>query len=58
MATLSKRSDRRWQTQVRKANQSITKTFINKIDIEHWAKQVQIQKGSDPTQHSLVSWVG
>jgi hypothetical protein len=32
MATLRKRSNGHWQAQVRKANQSITKTFINKAD--------------------------
>ncbi len=48
MATLRKRSNGRWQARVRKANQSITKTFINKADAERWAKQVEVemQKGS------------
>ena len=48
MATLRKRSNGHWQARVRKANQSITKTFINKADAERWAKQVEveIQKGS------------
>lgn len=48
MATLRKRSNGHWQARVRKANQSITKTFINKVDAERWAKQieVEIQKGS------------
>lgn len=48
MATLRKRSNGHWQARVRKANQSITKTFINKLDAERWAKQieVEIQKGS------------
>ena len=48
MATLRKRSNGHWQARVRKANQSITKTFINKVDAERWAKQteVDIQKGS------------
>jgi len=47
MATLRKRSNGNWQARVRKANQSITKTFINKADAECWAKQteVDIQKG-------------
>ena len=48
MATLRKRSNGHWQARVRKANQSITKTFINKADAERWARQVEveIQKGS------------
>jgi integrase len=48
VATLRKRSNGHWQARVRKANQNITKTFINKVDAECWAKQieVEIQKGS------------
>jgi integrase len=48
VATLRKRSNGHWQARVRKSNQSITKTFINKADAERWAKQVEvdIQKGS------------
>ena len=48
MATLRKRSNENWQARVRKANQSITKTFINKVDAERWAKQVEVemQKGT------------
>jgi integrase len=48
VATLRKRSNGHWQARVRKANQNITKTFINKFDAERWAKQieVEIQKGS------------
>ena len=48
MATLRKRSNGHWQARVRKANQSITKTFINKVDAERWAKQIEVemQKGS------------
>jgi len=48
VATLRKRSNGHWQARVRKANQSITKTFINKVDAERWAKQteVEIDKGS------------
>jgi integrase len=48
VATLRKRSNGHWQARVRKANQSITKTFINKVDAERWAKQaeVEIQRGS------------
>ena len=48
MATLRKRSNGHWQARVRKANQSITKTFINKADAERWAKQteVELDKGS------------
>lgn len=48
MATLRKRSNGHWQARVRKANQSVTKTFINKVDAERWAKQVEVemQKGS------------
>jgi hypothetical protein len=48
VATLRKRSNGHWQARVRKANQSISKTFINKVDAERWAKQVEVemQKGS------------
>lgn len=48
MATLRKRSNGHWQARVRKANQSITKTFINKVDAERWAKQIEVEldKGS------------
>ena len=48
MATLRKRSNGHWQARVRKANQSITKTFINKVDAERWSKQIEVemQKGS------------
>jgi len=48
VATLRKRSNGHWQARVRKANQSVTKTFINKVDAERWAKQVEVemQKGS------------
>jgi integrase len=48
VATLRKRSNGHWQARVRKANQSITKTFINKADAERWAKQteVELDKGS------------
>ena len=48
MATLRKRKNGHWQARVRKANQSISKTFINKVDAERWAKQVEVdmQKGS------------
>ncbi len=48
MATLRKRNNGHWQARVRKANQNITKTFINKVDAERWAKQteVEMQKGS------------
>jgi len=48
VATFRKRSNGHWQARVRKTNQNVTKTFINKIDAERWAKQVEveIQKGS------------
>lgn len=48
MATLRKRSNGHWQARVRKANQNISKTFINKVDAERWAKQteVELDKGS------------
>jgi integrase len=48
VATLRKRSNGHWQARVRKANQSITKTFINKVDAERWSKQIEVemQKGS------------
>jgi hypothetical protein len=42
MATLRKRKNGHWQARVRKANQSISKTFINKVDAERWAKQVEV----------------
>ena len=48
MATLRKRSNGHWQARVRKSNQSVTKTFINKVDAERWAKQIEVEldKGS------------
>ncbi len=48
MATLRKRSNGHWQARVRKANHTLTKTFINKADAEKWAKQVEVEldKGS------------
>ena len=48
MATLRKRSNGHWQARVRKAKQTLTKTFINKADAEKWAKQVEVEidKGS------------
>ena len=48
MATLRKRSNGHWQARVRKANQTLTKTFINKVDAKKWAKQVEVEldKGS------------
>jgi integrase len=48
VATLRKRSNGHWQARVRKANQTLTKTFINKADAEKWAKQVEVEldKGS------------
>ena len=47
MATLRKRNNGHWQARVRKASQSITKTFIHKADAERWSRQVEveIQKG-------------
>ena len=48
MATFRKRSNGHWQARVRTANQNVTKTFINKVDAERWAKQIEVemQKGS------------
>ena len=48
MATLRKRGNGHWQARVRSANQSITKTFINKADAEGWAKHIEVEldKGS------------
>ena len=48
MATLQKRGNGHWQARVRTANQSITKTFINKADAEGWAKHIEVEldKGS------------
>jgi len=47
VATLRKRNNGHWQARVRKASQTITKTFIHKVDAERWARQVEveIQKG-------------
>ena len=51
MATLRKRNNGHWQARVRKANQNITKTFINKVDAERWAKQfVVIMVGTAQAQ--------
>jgi integrase len=48
VASLRKRSNGHWQARVRKANQNITKTFINKVDAERWGRQteVELDKGS------------
>ncbi len=48
MASLRKRKNGHWQACFRNVNQSISKTFINKVDAERWAKQVEVdmQKGS------------
>jgi integrase len=48
VATLRKRSNGHWQARVRKAKQTLTKTFIHKADAEKWAKQVEVEldKGS------------
>ena len=48
MATLRKRNNGYLQTRVRKAKQTLTKTFIHKADAEKWAKQVEVEldKGS------------
>ncbi len=48
MATLRKRSNGHWQARVRKAKQTLTKTFTHKADAEKWAKQVEVEldKGS------------
>jgi hypothetical protein len=48
VASLRKRSNGHWQARVRKVNQTITKTFINKFDAERRAKQteVELDKGS------------
>jgi len=43
MATLRKRNNGHWQARVRKASQSITKTFIHKADAERWARQVEVE---------------
>jgi len=43
VAILRKISSVHWQARVRKANQTLTKTFINKADAEKWAKQVEIE---------------
>jgi len=47
MATLRKRNNGHWQARVRKANQSITKTFINKTDSERSAKSVMFRYLTD-----------
>jgi len=48
VATLRKRSNGHWQARVRKAKQTLTKTFTHKADAEKWAKQVEVEldKGS------------
>ncbi len=51
MATLRKRSNGHWQARVRKANQSITKTFINKVDAERSAKSVMFRYLTDIGNH-------
>ena len=52
MATLRKRSNGNWQARVRKANQSITKTFINKVDAERSAKSVMFRYLLDLGNHT------
>jgi hypothetical protein len=51
VATLRKRSNGHWQARVRKANQSITKTFINKVDAERSAKSVMFRYLTDIGNH-------
>ena len=51
MATLRKRSNGHWQARVRKANQSITKTFINKVDAERNEKSVMFRYLTDLGNH-------
>ena len=51
MATLRKRSNGHWQARVRKANQSITKTFINKADAERSEKSVMFRYLTDLGNH-------
>ena len=51
MATLRKRSNGHWQAGVRKANQSITKTFINKVDAERSAKSLMFRYLNDIGNH-------
>ena len=48
MATFRNRSGK-WQARVQvKGHATLSKTFINKVDAERWAKQVEVemQKGS------------
>jgi hypothetical protein len=51
VATLRKRSNGHWQARVRKANQSITKTFINKVDAERNEKSVMFRYLTDLGNH-------
>ena len=51
MATLRKRSNGHWQARVRKANQNITKTFINKVDAERSAKSLMFRYLTDIGNH-------
>ena len=51
MATLRKRNNGHWQARVRKANQNITKTFINKVDAERSAKSVMFRYLTDIGNH-------
>jgi hypothetical protein len=51
VATLRKRSNGHWQARVRKANQSITKTFINKVDAERNSKSAMFRYLTDLGNH-------
>ena len=51
MATLRKRSNGHWQARVRKANQTLTKNFINKVDAERSAKSVMFKYLLDLGNH-------
>jgi hypothetical protein len=53
VATLRKRSNGHWQARVRKANQSITKTFINKVDAERCYEQLKT-RGRPPSGYTQL----
>ncbi len=51
MATFRKRSNGHWQARVRKTNQNVTKTFINKIDAERSEKSLMFRYLIDLGNH-------
>jgi hypothetical protein len=51
VATFRKRSNGHWQARVRKTNQNVTKTFINKIDAERSEKSLMFRYLIDLGNH-------